>query len=300
MTPKQKPLNEQVIVITGASSGIGLATARAAAVKGARVVLAARSTDTMEGIAEELRRAGGEAEVVTVDVADRKGMERLADAAATRFGGIDTWVNNAGLAIYGRLDEVPEEDSRRLFDVNFWGVVNGSLAALPHLKRSRGTLINIGSEASEEALPMLGMYAATKHAVKGFTDSLRVEVQMDTVPVQVTLIQPSAVNTPFPQHARNYTGLEPSLPDPTIEPDQVAEAILDAACNPRRDVKVGTMAHVNTMMNKLAPKLADKMAGREAESLVKNQSAQDPAGTLYRPGEAGVSRGEKTKPEEKT
>ena len=241
-----KPLNEQAIVITGASSGIGLTTATLAAERGARVVLVARSGETLKNLTAKIAAEGGQAFHVVADVADRQKMEEVAQEAASRFGGIDTWVNNAGVAIYGRLDEVSEADHRRLFDINFWGMVNGSLAALPHLKRRGGTLINVGSEVSEAIMPFLGMYAASKHAVKGFTDALRVEIEeLDEAPVSITLIQPSAVNTPFPRHAKNYMDREPKLPPPLIEPVQVAEAILKAATAGGRDIKVGAMAVVN-------------------------------------------------------
>src|SRR5204862_2987165 len=194
MPPKLKKLGEQVIVITGASSGIGLATAQAAATQKATLVRAARSEKTLYHIANQINDAGGTAMPIACDVSDRRQVDGLAAAAITRFGRIDTWVNNAGLAIYGRLDEVSEADSRRLFDVNFWGVVNGSLAALPYLKANGGALINVGSEVSDAYVPLLGMYVATKHAVKGFTDCLRVEIELvDKAPVWSTLIQPTAV-----------------------------------------------------------------------------------------------------------
>src|SRR5213076_2238498 len=149
-----------------------------------------------------------------------------------------TWVNNAGVSIYGRLDEVSDGDSRRLFDVNFWGVVSGSLVALPYLKKDGGALINVGSEVSEAVVPLQGMYAASKHAVKGFTDALRIEIcDVDKADVSITLIQPTAVDTPYPQHARNYMPQEPKLPDPMIDARKVADAILEAAVKPKRDVK---------------------------------------------------------------
>src|SRR5206468_7879728 len=131
-------------------------------------------------------------------------VERVAEAALARFGRIDTWINDAGVSIYGRLAEVDEEDNRRLFETNFWGVVNGSLCALPHLRRQGGALINVGSEVSDAVVPLQGMYSASKHAVKGFTDALRVEIEeVDKAPVAITLIQPTAVDTPLPQHAKN-------------------------------------------------------------------------------------------------
>src|SRR5689334_18874340 len=149
MSIKLKPLNEQVMVITGASSGIGLATAEAAAKEHVKLVLAARSESALKEIVGRINSAGGEAIAVTCDVAERQQVNRLAAAAIHRFGRIDTWVNNAGQGLYGRLDEVTDEDHRRLFDINFWGLVYGSLAALPHLKVHGGALINLGSEVSD-------------------------------------------------------------------------------------------------------------------------------------------------------
>ena len=219
-------------------------------------------------------------------------MDAIVSAALERFHRIDTWVNNAGVSIYGRLDEVSDADSRRLFETNFWGIVNGSLAALPHLKTTGGALINVGSEVSEAVIPLQGMYAASKHAVKGFTDALRLELQhLDDAPVSITLIQPTAVNTPYPEHARNYMDREAALPTPQIDPDQVAEAILDAASTPRRDVKVGAMATLNPLVSKVAPRLGDRMAAKQAG---RQQAAEPPRhheGTLFRPGESGRTHG---------
>ena len=219
-------------------------------------------------------------------------MKRIADVAIERFGRIDTWVNNAGLSIYGRLDTVSEQDSRRLFDTNFWGIVNGSLIALPWLKRQGGALINLGSEVSEAVVPLQGMYSATKHAVQGFTDALRVEIEeVDQAPVSITLIQPTAVNTPFPQHAKNYMAQEPKLPDPQIDPQQVAEAILDAAVKPTRYAKVGLQAKVNTFMANNAPAIADRMAAKYVNRQQYPEPPRHPEGTLYIPGESGQTHG---------
>lgn len=288
-----KPLNEQVIVITGASSGIGLATAEAAAKQGAKLVLAARSEHTLNDIANRINASGGQAIAVGCDVADRRQVEHVAQAAIDKFGRIDTWVNDAGVAIYGRLDQVSEDDSRRLFDTNFWGVVNGSLAALPHLRAHGGALINVGSEVSDAAVPMLGMYTASKHAVKGFTDSLRIELEfVDKAPVSVTLIQPTAVNTPFDEHGKNYMENEPDLPTPMIDPEQVAEAILSAAVKPTRYAKVGMMAKVNTFTAKNLPGVGDRMAAKQVENLKRDEPPRrEREGALYHPSESGRTHG---------
>ncbi len=286
MSVQLKKIEDQVIVITGASSGIGLATAKEAAKRGASVVLAARSETALTAIVEEIGSSGGEAIAVACDVADRSQVEKAAQEAVARFGRIDTWVNNAGLSIYGRLDVVSDEDHRRLFDTNFWGIVNGSLVALPHLRKQGGALINLGSEVSEAVVPLQGMYSATKHAVKGFTDALRVEIeQVDKAPVSITLIQPTAVDTPFPQHAKNYMENEPKLPSPMIEAQQVAEAILDAAVKPTHHTKVGMMAKVNTAVSNFAPGIADKMSAKQVDRQHYEERPRNPDGALYQPSE---------------
>jgi NADP-dependent 3-hydroxy acid dehydrogenase YdfG len=282
-----KPIREQVIVITGASSGIGMATALCAAAEGAKVVLAARSDGTLAAIADLIRSKGGEAIHVATDVSNRDEVERLARAALDRFGRFDTWVNGAGVAIYGRLDQVTDEDSRRLFDVDFWGVVNGSLVALDHLRPHGGAIVNIGSEASETVVPLQGMYAAAKHAVKGFTDALRVEVeQVDRAPVSITLAEPTAVNTPYPQHAKNYMDKEPKLPSP-IDPYKVARAILHAAAHHVRDVKVGAMARMRTTVLELVPKMRDALSATYKDKQHYDEPPRNPRGTLDQPGESG-------------
>jgi short-subunit dehydrogenase len=288
-----KSIEEQVIVITGASSGIGLATALTAAKMGAKVVLTARNEAILTDVAAGIAREGGDAIAVSADVAQRASVQKVADAAFQRYGRIDTWVNDAGVSIYGKLEEVSAEDSRRLFDTNFWGVVNGSLVALAYLKANGGALINVGSEVSDAVVPYQGMYCASKHAVKGFTQALRVEVEeIERAPVSITLIQPTAVNTPYPQHARNYMDREPKLPSPQIDPQEVADAILDAACHPRRDVRVGAGAVVNTIVAKIAPAaLADKLFAKQAERQQRREPPRNPAGALHRPSTGGQIRG---------
>ena len=291
MKPNLRPLDEQVIVITGSSSGIGLATALAAAAHGATLVLTARSGQTLQAIVEQIVQGGGKAVAIAADVGQREEVEAVARRAIELYGRIDTWVNDAGVSIYGRLDEVDEEASRRLFQTNFWGVVNGSLAALPHLRANGGALINLGSEASEAVVPLQGMYSASKHAVKGFTDALRLELEADGAPVSVTLIQPTAVDTPYPEHAGNYLAQEPTLPSPMIEAEKVASAILDAAIDPARSVKVGAMSMINTTMAKLMPSLADVMARKQIGRQQRDEVPHARSGTLYEAGESGRVRG---------
>jgi NADP-dependent 3-hydroxy acid dehydrogenase YdfG len=168
-SPSLKPLSEQVVVITGASSGIGRLTAISAAKAGAKVVVTARSEGLLQQLVAEIVAGGGEAIAVTCDVSERAQVDGVVSAALAKFGRIDTFVNNAGVAMFGRLDETDTADAKRLFDVNFFGLVNGCLAALPALKQNAngGALICLGSQASDDMPPLQGMYAASKHAIKG-------------------------------------------------------------------------------------------------------------------------------------
>lgn len=267
MSVRQKQVKDQVIVITGASSGIGLATAKEAASRGARVVLNSRDPVDLARAVQEIREDGGDATMHVGDVADRSAMESLADTAIGAYRRIDTWINNAGVSIYGEITDVKIEDARRLFDTNYWGVVNGSLVAVDHLSTFGGTLINVGSVLSETGYPLQGHYAASKHAVKGFTDSLRLELEKQNFPIIVTLIQPSAIDTPYPEHARNYLPSDPKQEAPVYKPEVVADAILACAEKPHRNLRVGGSAKMYTAIEKVAPGLADKqkMASFEAQ-----------------------------------
>jgi len=225
MKIRLKPLAEQVIVITGASSGIGLATAREAARRGARVVLTARNERALKEVTRRIVEEGGRAVWVAADVADPEAVEEVAERALKEFGRIDTWVNNASSAIYGKLWEMDLEDKHRLFEVNFWGVVNGCRAALPELMRHGGALINVGSVVSAQPIPLLGMYSATKHAVKAYTDTLRMELEDEGAPVSVTLVKPASINTPFFDHAKSEMGATPKPVPPVYAPEVVADVI---------------------------------------------------------------------------
>ena len=290
MAIRLKPIKDQVIVITGASSGIGLATALEAAKRGACVVLASRDETDIMNAADQIAAAGGHATPVIVDVGEQGSVESLAEEAIATYGRIDTWVNNAGVSIYGKLEEVPIDDAHRLFETNYWGVVHGSLAALPHLRMNGGALINVGSELSETAMPLQGHYAASKHAVKGFTDTLRMELHKEGAPISVTLIQPAAIDTPYPEHAMNYLGVEPKHAPPVYAPEIVADAILACAESPRRNLRVGGAAKVFTAMEKVAPSLGDRMKEMTAFDQQRTDEAPLDDDTLYspRPGDGRV------------
>ncbi|WP_436909267.1 SDR family oxidoreductase [Halosimplex marinum] len=257
MTPQLKPLDEQVMVITGATSGNGLATARMAADRGASLVVAARSEDALDELVDEITADGGDAVAVVADVSDRGDVERIAAVAEDTYGGFDTWVNNAGKFIYGRLDETPVEDMRELFEVNVWGLLYGSLVAAEHLRDRGGAIVNVGSVTSERALILQGAYSASKHAVKGFTEALRMELAEEGAPVSVTLVKPAAIDTPYPEHAKNYTDSEVTLPPPVYAPETVARSICHAAEHPERDVYVGGAAKNMAQMEQYVPGLFD-------------------------------------------
>src|SRR5512134_2030709 len=252
-----KKIDEQVVVITGATSGVGLVTARQAAQRAARLVLAARNEPALKQLAAELTGRGSEVVHVVADVGDEAQVRSIAQAAVMRFGGFDTWINNAGVSIYGRAEDIPLADQRRLFDTNFWGVVNGSMVAVEHLKERGGALINIGSELSDVAAPLQGIYSASKHAVKGFTDALRLELEHAGAPVSVTLVKPAALDTPYLPHAKNYLEVEPRLAPPVYAPDVAASAILFAAQRPRRDVYVGGASKFTSASSRFAPRTTD-------------------------------------------
>lgn len=289
---KPRKLADQVVVITGATSGIGLATARMACERGARVVLVARSTSDLERVRRRFEQDGGEAVAVAADVGSRADVERVAERAIAAFGRIDTWVNVAGLTIYGALRDVSEADHERLLRTNLWGVVNGSLAAAERLRKGGGTIINIGSVASDLAFPLQGMYVTSKHAVKGFTDALRMELLNEGAPIHVTLIKPTSIDTPLPQRARNYMDEEPMLPPPVYPPEEVAYAILDAAEHGRREIIVGGGGAAMIAVRLLVPGLFARLGPVIAAFQKRSIPARNPKGALHEPQRSGRTRGD--------
>jgi NAD(P)-dependent dehydrogenase (short-subunit alcohol dehydrogenase family) len=255
---KLKSIEEQVVVIVGANSGIGRAASLLLAEKGASVVLAGRSQEEMDKLAEEIRFNGGQVTAMTVDVTDYTQMVDLAARAAAIYGRIDTWVQSAAVMMYASFEDTTPDEFKRMLDVNLLGQIYGAKAALPHLRRTgRGSLIHLTSVEATRSLPLQSAYAASKHGIVGFIDALRLELQKDGVPINVVNIKPAGINTPLYEKALTKIGTAPRPVPPIYEPEMVAQAILYAAQNPVRDMTVGAAGKLLGLSQRLSPKLAD-------------------------------------------
>lgn len=255
-------LRNDVVVVTGASSGIGRATAVAFAMQGASVVAAARNEQALADLQAGSRDLAGEIVAQPTDVTDPEAVWALAATATNRFGRIDAWVNAAAVAMYASVEETEPGELRRILDVNVVGTANGVRAALPVMNRQgSGVIVNVGSVESMRALPLQSAYAASKHAVKGLTDALRAELQHDGSPVQLVLVMPSSINTPFFRHARSKLGVLPRPVPPVYEPEVVAEAIVHAVHHPVREVTVGGGGQGLVLLERISPRLLDLALG---------------------------------------
>lgn len=291
---KLKPVEEQTIVVTGGTSGIGLATAKSAAERGANVIIIARNSEGLEQVCAEIRADGGRCDHIAADMGIREDVRRAVDTVVERHGGFDTWVNNAGVGAYSKVEEMSDEDHSQMMQTNYWGVVYGSTEALRHLRERGGALINIGSISSEVQAPVLSLYTATKFAVKGFTDSLRLELMHDKAPVSLTLIQPSGIHTPFGSHAKNYSDQRTKVPPPVYAPEVVAQAILHAAEVPTRDFVVGGVGRSMVWLAQSMPRLADAIYSRVyfAAAFDKDRPKRRESGGFDTPGTFGTLYGD--------
>lgn len=290
MSHRYKPLREQTIVITGASSGIGLATARRAARNGAHVVLASRNGQALRRICDEInRQGGGRAAHAVADVGDEAQVRRIVDLAVREFGGFDTWVNNAGVVVFSRLTDLPTRDHERLFRTNYWGMVFGSLAAVEHMRRrpDGGTLINVSSINADTPVPILGAYSASKAAVKAYSDALRMELRDQGIPVRVTVIKPSGIATPISEHGRSHTGERGRIMPPLYDPEVVARTILQAARRPARNVVVGGVGVAGSLARMIAPRLGDRAIGWLLPRVEASGQPPSPTDNLHSAGRDG-------------
>jgi short-subunit dehydrogenase len=278
------PLIDGAVVITGASSGVGRATAHAFARRGASLVLAARGRDALEEVAAECRGLGAEAIALPTDVRDREAVRRLADEASHVLGGIAVWVNNAGVGAVGRYWEVPLDAHRAVVETNLLGSMHGAYAALPFfLRRGRGVLINNISIGGFVPSPFAAAYAASKFGVRAFSDSLRQEL-IGHRGIHVCAVYPYFIDTPGVQHGANYTGRALRPAPLVVSPERVARTILDLVDHPRDEVIVGTMAKLARLQHWLLPRLADWIAGRGLHGYLSiAPSAPQTDGNLFEP-----------------
>jgi NAD(P)-dependent dehydrogenase (short-subunit alcohol dehydrogenase family) len=255
---QHKPINQQVVAVVGASSGIGRDTARKFAQKGAKVIVTSRSKEGLATLVKDITMLGGEAIAIPADVADFEQVKAIADGAVEHFGRLDTWVHLAATAVIGPFSEVTPEEFKRVIDVNLMGQVYGAMAALPHLKREgRGALIHVTSLEARRSLPLQSSYSSSKHGVEGFLDSLRVELQHEGIPISVTNVLPATINTPFYNKAKTKLGVQPTGIPPYYQPELVTDAILHVAEHPRRDIIVGDAGRILDIFQKLSPQLLD-------------------------------------------
>lgn len=255
-----KSINQQVVVVTGASSGIGRETALQFARRGAKVVVSARNESGLKSLVEEIRREGGEATPVTADISDFQQVKAIADTAVEVYGRLDTWVQVPATNVFATFDDITPEEFKRVIDVTLMGQVYGAMTALPHLKREgRGALIHISSVEGRRSLPYQSPYSSAKHGVEGFLESLRVELQHEGIPISVTSILPSVINTPFYDKSRTKLGVKPTGIPPYYDPSLVADAILYVAENPRREFIVGDSGKILDVLQRISPSLVDNI-----------------------------------------
>jgi len=286
-----KPLSQQVVVISGAASGIGRASARRFAAGGARVVFGGRSAEGVAAILRDIKEVGGQGTGMEVDVSDRAQVEALAALAIDTYGRIDTWVNNAGVSIYGRFEDITEAEVRRLFDVNFMGQMYGMWTAIPLLRKNGGgTIINLASVVGKRGLPLQNFYSSTKFAIIGLTEAVRVELETEKEGIRLCAICPPSVDTPFYDNALSKMG-HCARPLPlVVSADRVARDVVKCAVRPRREVWVALIGKAFVTISILFPWMMDRFVtsiGYKAQ--LSDEPPHDPS--LYAPtrltGESG-------------
>lgn len=266
----------EVVVITGATAGVGRATARRFARTGARLGLVARERERLEETQREVVSLGGQAVILAGDVALPETTERIAAETEAQFGPIDVWVNNAMLSVYSRIWDMPPDEFKRVTEVTYLGYVFGTQAALRRmLPRDRGTIVQVGSSLAYRSIPFQSAYCAAKHAIHGFTDSLRSELIHDHKHVEVTMVQLPSMNTPQFIWAKSRLPQKAKPPAPIFEPEIAAEAIHWSAHHPRREFYLGAMTSIGIKVNKLMPAFLDHYLS--TRSFGKTNQRRDPA-----------------------
>ena len=257
---KLKPINQQVVSVVGASSGIGRITALEFARRGAKVVVSARGESKLKSLVEEIRSFGGEATYIVADVEVFDQVKAIADKTVEVYGRLDTWVHVPAIGIFATFDNTTPEEFKHVIDVDLMGQVYGAMAALPHLKREgRGALIHVSSVEGTRSLPYQSAYSAAKHGVEGFIEAMRLELQHEKWPISVTSVKPGVINSPFWNNGRTKLGVKPAGIPPYYEPKLVADAILYVAEHPTRDYLVGDVAKILDLVQRISPPLVDSL-----------------------------------------
>ena len=254
---KKKPLSEQVVVVTGASSGLGRAIAQGAGERGAKVVVTARSQEALQNCVAEVERAGSEALAVPADCSKQDEVERVVAEAVARFGRIDTYVANAIVTVYAEAERLEADELRRVVDVDFFGVVYGFWAALPHLRETKGTFLHVSSALAYRGIPLQAAYCSSKAAARTFLESARVEEQKTGSGVAISLVLPGAINTPQFDRDRQKLGYQPQPVPPIYQPEPFAEATLRCAERPIRELPISWGAQKLLWGQKLSPRVGD-------------------------------------------
>jgi NAD(P)-dependent dehydrogenase (short-subunit alcohol dehydrogenase family) len=254
---QKKSLSDQVVLVTGASSGLGRAVARRAGARGAKVVVTARNAEALDACVAEIERAGSDALAVTADCAEQEEVERAVALTVERFGRIDTYVANAIVTVYSEAERLRPEELRRVVDVDFFGMVYGYWAALRHLRASKGTFLHVSSALAYRGIPLQAAYCSSKAAGRAFLESARVEEQKAGTGVAISLVLPGAINTPQFDRDRQKIGYQPQPVPPIYEPEPFADAVLRCAERPVRELPVGWGAQKLLWGQKLAPRAGD-------------------------------------------
>jgi NAD(P)-dependent dehydrogenase (short-subunit alcohol dehydrogenase family) len=259
---RKKPLSEQVVVVTGASSGLGRAIARAAGERGAKVVVTARNAHALDDAVREIEAFGSEALAVPADHAVQDEVGQVVEQAVDRFGRIDAYVANAIVTVMSEVEQLQPDELRRVLDVNFFGIVHGFWASLPHLKESRGTFLHVSSALAYRGIPLQAAYCASKAAGRTFLETARVELQKHRIPVDVSLVLPGAINTPQFDRSRQRIGYQPQPVPPIYQPEPLAEAVLHCCERPVRELPIGWGAQKLLWGQKLSPRAGDLVLRR--------------------------------------
>jgi len=281
----KKPLSQQVVVIAGGSYGLGRAIARAAADRGAKVAVGARTREALDAAVREVEAAGSDGLAVETDVSRREDVQTLVDATVERFGRIDTYVANAMVTVYAEAHRLEDDELRRVFDVNFFGGVYGYWAALPQLRGTRGTFVQIASALSYRGIPLQAAYCSTKAALRTFFESARVEQLKERSGVDISVVLPGAINTPQFDRARQKMGLQPQPVPPIYQPEPFAAAVIHCCEHPIRELPVGWGAQKALWGQKLSPRAGDLVLLRSGWKSQHTQELkpQDSPDNLFEP-----------------